>query len=290
MIAGVSGTEEITSWTPRRRGYIGPLGNHHGPCRGTARQSCAFQVFPSDGNVPGSGLRPLAGAHKNGESIVVGILSVVRRHDCPGVFPLPQDLAGLRMFRGQEPHQFVAADQQHGNPVRHGLPAPSRFAGRDHQRLPMFLGPAQRPAGRGEDRPTVRHSEMVVSRACSGQAPFSRLREHLLPAFGDWPLGAITRPDVKAFITQKARQQRHSYAKDPRKVNPDRPTLAPKTVRNMVGLLASILEVATIDYELLSANPLREFCHKGGVSSRPRPSGRGRNVPASSSRRISSAH
>ena len=83
------------------------------------------------------------------------------------------------------------------------------------------------------------------------------LREHLLPAFGDWPLGAITRPDVKAFITQKARQQRHSYAKDPRKVNPDRPTLAPKTLRNMLGLLASILEVATIDYELLSANPLR---------------------------------
>ena len=30
-----------------------------------------------------------------------------------------------------------------------------------------------------------------------------------------------------------------------------------KTLRNMVGWLASILEVATIDYELLSANPLR---------------------------------
>ncbi len=83
------------------------------------------------------------------------------------------------------------------------------------------------------------------------------LREHLLPAFGDWPLGAITRPDVKAFIARKAQQQRHSYAKDPRKVNPHRATLAPKTLRNMVGLLASILEVATIDYELLSANPLR---------------------------------
>ena len=83
------------------------------------------------------------------------------------------------------------------------------------------------------------------------------LREHLLPAFGDWPIGVITRPDVKAFIARKARQQRHSYAKDPRRVNPHRATLAPKTLRNMVGLLASILEVATIDYDLLSANPLR---------------------------------
>lgn len=90
------------------------------------------------------------------------------------------------------------------------------------------------------------------------------LRVHLLPAFGDWPLGAITRPDVKAFIAKKAQQQRHSYAKDPKKVNPHRATLAPKTLRNMVGLLASVLEAATIDYELLAANPLR------GVLSRKR--------------------
>lgn len=66
---------------------------------------------------------------------------------------------------------------------------------------------------------------------------------------------AITRAAVKAWIAKKAKEQRHSYSQ--RKPNPNRPTLSKKSVLNMVALLAAILETATVDYELLSANPLR---------------------------------
>ncbi len=81
------------------------------------------------------------------------------------------------------------------------------------------------------------------------------LRCHLLPEFGNYPLSAIMRAAVKAWIAKKAKEQRHSYS--PRKPNPNRPTLSKKSVLNMVALLAGILETATVDYELLSANPLR---------------------------------
>lgn len=81
------------------------------------------------------------------------------------------------------------------------------------------------------------------------------LKHHLLPYFGGYPLPAITRAKVKAFIAKKAREQRFSYSK--RNPNPNRPTLAPKTILNMVALLESIMEAAVADYELMETNPLR---------------------------------
>lgn len=81
------------------------------------------------------------------------------------------------------------------------------------------------------------------------------LRHHLLPFFGDYPLPAITRATVKRFIAEKARQQRQPRSR--KNPNPRRATLAPKTIKNVVALLGSILEAATVDYNLLDANPLR---------------------------------
>jgi len=81
------------------------------------------------------------------------------------------------------------------------------------------------------------------------------LKHHLLPYFGDYPLSAINRAAVKAFIAKKAKQQRASYSK--RNPNPNRPKLAQKTILNMVAVLAGILEAAAADYELLPTNPLR---------------------------------
>ena len=80
------------------------------------------------------------------------------------------------------------------------------------------------------------------------------LRHHLLPYFGDHPLSAITRAEVKRFILEKSSQQRFAYSKDP---NPNRPVLSPKTIKNAVGLLVSIVESATIDYGLMESNPVR---------------------------------
>lgn len=82
------------------------------------------------------------------------------------------------------------------------------------------------------------------------------LKHHLLPHFGDYPLPAITRAAVKAFIAQKSCQQRWSYAAKPEHINPDRPMLSRKTIINMVALLDAILGTAALDYELLPANPL----------------------------------
>ncbi len=81
------------------------------------------------------------------------------------------------------------------------------------------------------------------------------LRHHLLPHFGDWPLPAINRATVKAFIATKAQQLRTSYSR--RNPNPNRPTLSQKTILNLVALLSAILEAAAADYELLPTNPLR---------------------------------
>ncbi len=81
------------------------------------------------------------------------------------------------------------------------------------------------------------------------------LRYHLLPYFGHFPLPAITRAVVRAFIARKAKQQRVSYSR--KNPNPNRPTLAPKTILNMVALLGGILESAAMDYELLPANPIK---------------------------------
>ncbi len=38
------------------------------------------------------------------------------------------------------------------------------------------------------------------------------LQQHLLPAFGEFPLRSITRAEVKRFIAVKSQQQRHSYS------------------------------------------------------------------------------
>jgi integrase len=81
------------------------------------------------------------------------------------------------------------------------------------------------------------------------------LRHHLLPYFGDHPLPAITRAIVKKYIAEKSVQQRCSRSR--RNPNPNRSCLSPKTIKNTVALLSSILETATVDYELLDANHLR---------------------------------
>lgn len=81
------------------------------------------------------------------------------------------------------------------------------------------------------------------------------LKNHLLPAFADHPLPAITREAVKRLIAEKAREQRHSYSK--RNPNPDRPLRSQKSIKNMVALLSGLLESAASDYGLLDANPLR---------------------------------
>jgi integrase len=94
-----------------------------------------------------------------------------------------------------------------------------------------------------------------------GLAPSTRrgyetaLEHHLLPAFAVVSLDLITKATVQKFISEKARQQRWDYTKG-KNPNPDRPTLAGKTIRNMIAVLHSVLESAVEDYELLERNPL----------------------------------
>jgi integrase len=94
-----------------------------------------------------------------------------------------------------------------------------------------------------------------------GLAPSTRrayetaLEHHLLPAFGSTSLDLITKAAVQKFISEKAQQQRWDYTKG-KNPNPDRPTLAGKTIRNMIAVLHSVLESAVEDYELLDRNPL----------------------------------
>jgi integrase len=94
-----------------------------------------------------------------------------------------------------------------------------------------------------------------------GLAPSTRrsyetaLQHHLLPAFAGVSLELITKATVQKFIAEKAQQQRWDYTKG-KNPNPDRPTLAGKTIRNMIAVLHSILESAVEDYELLDRNPL----------------------------------
>lgn len=81
------------------------------------------------------------------------------------------------------------------------------------------------------------------------------LAHHLLPAFGETPLDLITKATVRAFIAEKATQRRWDYTKG-KNTNPDRPMLAPKTIKNMIGTLHSLIQSAVEDYELLDRNPL----------------------------------
>lgn len=81
------------------------------------------------------------------------------------------------------------------------------------------------------------------------------LKHHLLPRFGSWPINRINRAAARAFIAEKAKEQRWSYSRE--RPNPDRPTLSRKTIQNLVALLSAILEAAAVDYELLPTNPLR---------------------------------
>jgi integrase len=80
------------------------------------------------------------------------------------------------------------------------------------------------------------------------------LQVHVLPDFGDYPLPAVTRAAVKAFIARKSKQQRASRSL--RNPNPNRPALSPKSIRNMVATLSAVLESAVVDYELLPSNAL----------------------------------
>lgn len=70
----------------------------------------------------------------------------------------------------------------------------------------------------------------------------ANLQNHILPYFGTWPLATITRADLRAFVAHLRSAEK---------------PLTPKTLKNVVGLLGALLEYATIDYELLAANPLR---------------------------------
>lgn len=121
-----------------------------------------------------------------------------------------------------------------------------RFGLRPFRKIPTLRefveGPWRREVSIGLKPSTLRGYEMI-------------LRVHLLAEFGNHPLSSITRAAVKAFIAQKCRQQRTSRSMH--NPNPNRPTLSNKSIRNMVAVLASILEVATVEYELLPVNPLR---------------------------------
>lgn len=81
------------------------------------------------------------------------------------------------------------------------------------------------------------------------------LRHHLLPFFGNYPLPGINRAAARKYIADKSKQQRSPRSL--RNPNPNRPTLSPKTIKNAIALLSSILETASADYELLDSNPLR---------------------------------
>jgi integrase len=62
------------------------------------------------------------------------------------------------------------------------------------------------------------------------------LKNHVLPAFGDRPIGTLRRPDMKAFVADLAKK------------------LAPATVHTVYGVLRSIMQSA-VDDELIPANP-----------------------------------
>jgi len=120
-----------------------------------------------------------------------------------------------------------------------------RFGLRERRTMPAlaaFVEDWRREVAVGLARSTRRGYETAIS--C-----------HLLPAFGSMPLDAITKAAVQKFIAEKAAQQRYDYSKG-LNTNPNRPTLAGKTIRNMVAVLHSLLESAVEDYELLDRNPL----------------------------------
>jgi integrase len=99
-------------------------------------------------------------------------------------------------------------------------------------------------------------AEVAIGLARSTRRSYdTALTHHLLPSFGDMPLDLITKAAVQAFIAEKAVQLRWDYTKG-KHPNPNRPTLAGKTIRNMVAVLHSLLESAVEDYELLDRNPL----------------------------------
>lgn len=103
---------------------------------------------------------------------------------------------------------------------------------------------------------TLWREEVAISLATSTRRGYeTALLHHLLPAFGPMPLDAITKAAVRAFTARKAEQQRWDYTGG-QNPNPNRPTLAGKTIRNMVAVLHSLLESVVEDYELLDRNPL----------------------------------
>ena len=77
------------------------------------------------------------------------------------------------------------------------------------------------------------------------------LHRHVLPYFGTWRLGDISKRDVQQFVGSKFQQRRLSW----------------QTVRNMWIVTSAILEAA-VQYSYLTENPAR------GVKFPPRPPGR----------------
>lgn len=153
------------------------------------------------------------------------------------------DLWGRRRWEtvGPSYRDALRAREQRLADVRAG-----RF-GWERQRKPMTLG---------EFVSMHWKSEVAIAFKPSTLRVYNVLLEyHLLPAFGDYPLPAITRAVVKRFIAEKSHQRCHSRSR--RNPNPDRPYLAPKSIKNVVALLGSLLEVAALDYNLLDHNPLR---------------------------------
>ena len=115
------------------------------------------------------------------------------------------------------------------------------------QRKPLTLAEFVERHWRDEVAPSFKPSTLRTYKGL--------IAHHLLPAFGDYPLPAITRAAAKRFIAEKARERRWSYRR--RNPNPNRPYLAVKTIKNAMALLVSILETAAVDYALLDTNPLR---------------------------------
>ncbi len=160
--------------------------------------------------------------------------------DAQRVFSILMLLRNLNTRRGSY-RDAVRARESRLADVRAG-----RF-GWERQRKPMTLGEFVEHHWRSEVAPSFKPSTL---RTYDGL-----LAHHLLPAFGEYPLPAITRAAAKRFIAEKSRELRWSYSR--KNPNPNRPRLSVKTIKNAMGLLVSIMESAAADYNLVEGNPLR---------------------------------
>ena len=96
------------------------------------------------------------------------------------------------------------------------------------------------------------------------------LNLHIVPFFGTKALDAITRDEVKQFFSAMALKQVQPKSKDPKKVDPNRKTLAPGSLQKALICLRVIFQSAVED-GLITQNPLQSWaasCRKTRSDSR----------------------